>query len=52
MQLVIKTSAQQLPRLLKVLPHHHSYETPELVVLDASAVGSYGDWLVKALAPR
>ncbi len=51
-QLVIKTSAQQLPRLLKMLPHHHSYETPELVVLDASAVGSYGDWLVKALSPR
>lgn len=51
-QMVIKTSANQLPRLLEVLPHQHSYEVPELVVLEASAVGSYGAWLLNALSPR
>ncbi|KKZ14478.1 MAG: hypothetical protein TH68_04660 [Candidatus Synechococcus spongiarum 142] len=51
-QMVIKTSADQLPALLKALTHHHSYEVPELVVLDASAAGSYGAWLLKAVAPR
>ena len=51
-QLVVKTSADQLPRLLEVLTREHSYEVPELVVLEASAAGSYGAWLVNAVDPR
>ena len=51
-QMVIKTSADQLPRLLKVLTHQHSYEVPELVVLEAGAAGSYGAWLLNEVAPR
>ncbi|MXW40909.1 MAG: divalent-cation tolerance protein CutA [Synechococcus sp. SB0668_bin_15] len=44
-QLVIKTSADQLSNLLETLTRHHSYEVPELVVLEASAAGPYGAWL-------
>lgn len=51
-QMVIKTSTDQLSRLLKVLAHQHSYEVPELVVLEAGAAGSYGAWLLNAVAPR
>ena len=51
-QLVIKTSAEQLPGLLEALTRHHSYEVPELVVLDACAAGSYGAWLLNAVDPR
>ena len=51
-QLVIKTSTDQLPKLLEALTRQHSYEVPELVVLEASAVGSYGAWLRSAAAPR
>ena len=50
-QMAIKTSAEQLPRLLEVVTHQHSYEVPELVVLEASAAGSYGDWLLDAVNP-
>lgn len=51
-QLVIKTSANQLHKLLEALTRHHSYEVPELVVLDASAAGAYGAWLLNAVDPR
>ncbi|KKZ11361.1 MAG: hypothetical protein TQ37_07360 [Candidatus Synechococcus spongiarum 15L] len=51
-QMVIKTSADQLPRLLKAVSHRHSYEVPELVVLEACAAGSYGAWLLDAVDPR
>ena len=50
-QMIIKTSAEQLPRLLEVVTHQHSYEVPELVVLEARAVGSYGEWLLDAVKP-
>lgn len=48
-QLVIKTSADQLSNLLETLTCHHSYEVPELVVLEAGAAGSYGAWLLNAV---
>ncbi len=51
-QLVIKTSANQLHKLQEELTRHHSYEVPELVVLDASAAGAYGAWLLNAVDPR
>ena len=51
-QMVIKTTADQLPRLLKVLTRQHSYEVPELVVLEAGAAGAYGAWLLNAVEPR
>ena len=51
-QLVIKTSADQLPKLLETLTRRHSYEVPELVVLEASAAGSYGGWLRSVVDPR
>ncbi|HBP54049.1 MAG TPA: divalent-cation tolerance protein CutA [Synechococcus sp. UBA8638] len=51
-QMLIKTSPEQLPGLLEALTRHHSYEVPELVVLEASAAGSYGVWLRDAVAPR
>ncbi|KKZ10412.1 MAG: hypothetical protein TE42_10220 [Candidatus Synechococcus spongiarum SP3] len=50
-QMVVKTSADQLPRLLKALNRNHSYETPELVVLEAGAAGAYGAWLLDAVDP-
>ena len=51
-QMLIKTSVSQLSRLLKVLTHQHSYEVPELVVLEANAAGSYGAWLLSAVDPH
>jgi len=48
--MIIKTSPGQLPRLLKEISRRHSYEAPELVVLDAGAAGSYGAWLLDAVA--
>lgn len=48
-QMVIKTSPDQLPRLLEELTRQHSYQVPELVVLDVSAAGSYGPWLLNAV---
>ena len=48
-QLVVKTSVDELPRLLAALTRHHSYEVPELVVLEAEAAGSYGTWLRNAV---
>lgn len=49
-QMLVKTSPEQLPGLLKEINRCHSYEVPELVVLDASAAGSYGAWLLDAVA--
>ena len=48
-QLVVKTGADQLPRLLEALTRNHSYEVPELLVLEASAAGPYGAWLLNAV---
>ncbi len=48
-QMVLKTSPEQLHGLLQSLTHNHSYEVPELVVLEASAAGSYGAWLLNAV---
>ena len=49
-QMIIKTSPGQLPGLLKEVNRRHSYEAPELVVLDAGAAGFYGAWLLDAVA--
>lgn len=51
-QMVVKTSNDQLSKLLEALIRQHSYEVPELVVLEASAAGSYGAWLLGAVDSR
>jgi periplasmic divalent cation tolerance protein len=47
-QIVIKTTRARLGDVEKRLQTLHSYELPELVVLDVSASEAYGKWVEDA----
>ena len=51
-QLVIKTSAEQLGALQAWLLAHHPYETPELLVLEASGSAAYLRWVGESTDAR
>lgn len=49
---ILKTTVDQCSALQKRLLDLHPYETPEVIVLDPSAVSpAYADWLVQQCAP-
>ena len=48
-QLLIKTSQNNLQSLLKVIKKLHSYETPELIYWSAAATDGYGLWMEEVL---
>ncbi len=50
-QLIIKTSKENLEELLNVIQKLHSYETPELIFWSASVSEKYGNWLESVLSP-
>lgn len=50
-QLVIKTTASLVPRLVERFATVHPYEVPEFVVLRAEVSEAYGRWLREATAP-
>ena len=44
-QLLIKTTSEQLDSLREAIYQLHSYETPELIHWSACASKNYGDWV-------
>ena len=44
-QMLIKTTQNQLKKLLDVIHQLHTYQTPELLYWSASASESYGKWV-------
>lgn len=44
-QLVVKTTRGGARGVLAIIAEHHSYDLPEIVVLDASASSSYARWV-------
>ena len=49
-QLVIKTTRDGVPAAVNAIGAAHSYELPEIVVLDAHASEAYGTWVAGAVA--
>lgn len=49
--IVLKTAEEQLAALEARLVELHSYETPEFLVLEATASEGYGRWALEALRP-
>ena len=50
-QLLIKTSPEQLEALQIALHQMHSYDVPEWIVLPAECSDGYGRWLSSSLKP-
>ena len=50
-QLLIKTSSDRLEELLVALESLHSYETPEILHMEAQAGAAYAAWALQALSP-
>lgn len=49
--LLIKTVAEKWDELCHLIAANHSYDTPEIVAIDAAAVAEpYGDWLRSVLS--
>lgn len=48
--LIIKTTEERIDALRDALVAVHPYEVPELVVLDADALGPYGAWLAQSVS--
>ena len=48
-QLLIKTSADQLDALQIALHQFHSYDVPEWIVLSGQCSEAYGSWLTNSL---
>ena len=48
-QLLIKTSAEQLDALQIALHQLHSYDVPEWIVLSGQCSEAYGSWLTNSL---
>ena len=48
--LLIKTTEERVEALRDALFAQHPYEVPELVVLDADALGAYGAWLAQSVS--
>ena len=48
-QLLIKTSAEQLDALQIALHQLHSYDVPEWIVLSGQCSDAYGSWLTNSL---
>ena len=44
-QLVVKTTGRSLPGLRKVIDEVHSYDLPEIVVLEGVATTAYAQWV-------
>ena len=44
-QLVVKTMAGAVDDVIAVIVDHHSYEMPEVLVLEARAGADYGAWI-------
>ena len=44
-QLVIKTTPGAVDGLVTAIAEHHSYDVPEVVVLDARTSAGYGAWM-------
>jgi len=51
-QLIIKTPAERLDAVQAWLLANHPYETPELIVLDASASEAYSRWVEESTDSR
>ena len=51
-QLLIKTTEDQLSDLLETIKKNHSYETPELIYWNASAGQVYKEWVSKVIANK
>ena len=51
-QLLLKTSPEQLESLRLALLELHSYETPEWIHWTALTAGGYGQWLTESLSPE
>jgi periplasmic divalent cation tolerance protein len=49
-QLLLKTSADQLGRLQEAVMELHSYDTPELLTWPVEASGTYGAWALAQLS--
>jgi len=47
--LSIKTDVKHVPQVISWLKEHHSYEVPEIVVVEAMAEIAYGQWLQNQL---
>lgn len=47
-QLIMKTTAQQVPALERRLRELHPYDVPELIVLGADASAAYGAWVLES----
>jgi periplasmic divalent cation tolerance protein len=50
-QLLLKTTPEQLASLHGALQELHSYDTPEWIHWPAGSAGAYGRWLLEQLAP-
>jgi periplasmic divalent cation tolerance protein len=50
-QLLIKTSAARVDALLTRIAALHPYETPELIILNATASDAYCAWLIDSSSP-
>ena len=50
MQLLLKTSADQLGRLWETLMELHSYDTPEWLSWPVEASAGYGTWALAQLS--
>jgi len=49
-QLVMKTTAGQVPALERRIRELHPYDVPELIVLSAEAAAAYGAWVRESIA--
>uniref|UniRef100_A0A7V4XUZ5 Divalent-cation tolerance protein CutA n=1 Tax=Acidobacterium capsulatum TaxID=33075 RepID=A0A7V4XUZ5_9BACT len=49
--MLLKTTRERLPQLEARLHELHSYEVPELLILDATASQAYATWLHQCVAP-
>lgn len=50
-QLLLKTSPEQLEPLRLALQELHSYETPEWIHWTARTAGGYGQWISESISP-
>lgn len=51
-RLTIKVSRESVAKLIGFIKQLHTYDVPEIVVLDAKANEEYADWLSKNIANK
>ncbi len=49
-QLLVKTTVTGVDRAVRAIEESHSYDVPEIVVLEGRAASAYGSWVAQEVA--